>query len=268
MARQRQRVIRRREFCSGKGVDDVADALDMSPRAYRDFEAGKSMLSPWRLPKLAQILNWTPDDLADAIEQDERPLNGHAVPGTLDHLASLEQAAAEVHAFEAVAVHGLLQTATYAEAIERAESPWASESVARRVQHRLDRQAALRREPDPLRLTVILDESVLHRVAGARDVMADQLRQLTEDAERPNIDVRVLPLDAGVFPFGSFTLFTKPDAKAPFMAVTEDRGGAHYMERPHDLPVHVALFAHLIDSALSPAESVESIQRIAKEHYQ
>jgi Domain of unknown function (DUF5753) len=42
----------------------------------------------------------------------------------------------------------------------------------------------------PLRLSVVLDESVLRRAAGGAEVMRDQLRHLVQAANRPNVDLR------------------------------------------------------------------------------
>ena len=89
-------------------------------------------------------------------------------------------------------------------AVERtaAGSP-TEEEVERWVRVRLARQAVLDREPDPLRLSVVLDEAVLRRVAGDREVMAEQIDHLVMMAERPNVDIRVLPLDPGTHARGS-----------------------------------------------------------------
>src|SRR5437879_10881189 len=50
-------------------------------------------------------------------------------------------------------------------------------------------------------LAVIIDESVLVRRFGGPHVMRTQLQRLAEQAELPNVELRVLPLD-GVHPIG------------------------------------------------------------------
>jgi hypothetical protein len=247
---------------------------------------------------LALQLDLTLAELAHLID-DEIELNSHEVPGWLGHLASLEQAAARICAFETVGVHGLLQIRDYATAVERAEQgaedmlgagapavplpctgpvpvasgsamaagPGVNDAIARRVEGRIARQRVLERRPDPLRLDVILDESVLYRMAGDRTVMAEQLDHLVEAAARPNVDLRVLTFGSGMFAFGSFTLISSPGATAPYMAITEDRGGPHYMDRTTELEAHTALYARLSEVALDPAESIDHITAAAKEHY-
>ena len=61
---------------------------------------------------------------------------------------------------------------------------------------RLDRQVILDR-PKPPHVVVVLDESVLHRLIGSPQVMADQLIHIAELAERPNLSVQVIPSETG-----------------------------------------------------------------------
>jgi transcriptional regulator with XRE-family HTH domain len=264
----RQRLIQRREEL-GLTRAQVAEALRYDPSAYARLEQGRIMLRVGRRPRLAEILRWSPAQLAIALDGDEVAApNGHAVPAWLGHLASLEQAAAEIRAFEPIVVHGLMQTADYATAVESIGS-YTDQHVAEKVQVRLARQAVLDRTPDPLRLSVVLDESVLLRPAASGSVMVGQLEHLIELGERANVTVQVMPLSAAVFPaaFGAFSLLASGTADEPYMAVTEDGAGPHYLDRRSDISQHVELFGHLSASALSAAESVELIRRTMKEMY-
>ena len=68
------------------------------------------------------------------------------------------------------------------------------------------RQQVLDREPQ---LSVVLDESVLKRRIGDELVMYEQLQRLAREADRPNLTLQVLPLDAQHTVFGeSFVLFS------------------------------------------------------------
>lgn len=273
MGRERRRVIARRKYGCGLTPEQVAEELGIGARSYYEFEAGRSMLRDGRLPQLARILKWSPEDLRLAIEEDERPLapNGHVTPSWLDHFAANEQGASVLRAFEPVVVHGLLQTPEYATAVEQADAnPKDDAAIAQRVHLRMARQAVLDREPAPLRLHVVLDESVLLRVAGSRQVMATQLRYLIDRAQYPNVDLQVLPLSAGRFSaaFGSFTLFTSPGSDEPYMACTEDRAGVTWHDREPDRRAHIDLFKHLVDVALDPDQSIKLISKISTEEYQ
>ena len=55
---------------------------------------------------------------------------------------------------------------------------------------------------------MVLDESVLQRRIGNESVMYEQLQRLAREAEKPNVNVQVLPLDAQHSVFGeSFVIF-------------------------------------------------------------
>jgi len=61
---------------------------------------------------------------------------------------------------------------------------------------RLERQSILE-HPRPPHVVVVLDESVLHRLIGSSQVMADQLSHIADLAERPDVTVQVLPSETG-----------------------------------------------------------------------
>lgn len=245
--------------------EQVALEVGISTTAYRDWESGVSAPRVGRRTKLAKAMGWSLAQLAEAL--DGVSPNGHAVPGWLGHLASLEQAAAEIRAFEPVVVHGLLQAKAYATAVESINA-LNDRHVVEKVRVRLARQAVLARKPDPLRLWVVLDASVLLRVAGSAETMAEQLDHLVKVAQRPNVTLQVMPLSSAVFPaaFGAFSLLTSRDADEPYMACVEDSTGPHYLDRPPDINAHVNVFEHLASTALTPTESVEFITATKENH--
>lgn len=263
----RQRLSNRRKEL-GLTQEELAEAIGASSRTIRNYEDGtKSPRGEKRL-RLAEVLKLSGPELTVALSHDEeRPPNGHPVPSWLGHLASLEQAAGGIATFEPVVVPGLLQTAAYACAVEsNGPGPVSDDAIAQKVQNRMARQTVL--DHDGFHLHAIIDESVLHRVAGNRGVMADQLDHLTKMTEHPAVELRVLPLDSGVFTaaFGAFTLFSAPDSVMPFMVCTEDRAGPHYLDRAHELKAHIELFAYLAEAGLSPSASVDRVLDAAKEY--
>jgi transcriptional regulator with XRE-family HTH domain len=109
-----------------------------------------------------------------------------------------ESAAATIRTFQPIIVPGLLQTEAYAETILRLFAGHGDEAlVQKRLQARLTRQRLLfRRDPAP-EMTFVLDETVLRRRVGSKQLMAAQLDHLMSLAARPNVHMRVLGLDAG-----------------------------------------------------------------------
>lgn len=263
MPRRERLIARRVELRRSRA--DIAARLGRDVGTVGRWETGEQSPHPNDWPAVAGAYRLSEPELAVALA-DPSPINGHAVPGWLGVLASFEQGAGRLWAYETTAVHGLLQTGEYATAVERTGASAAV--ISRRVESRLARQAVLGRQPHPLKLAVVMDESVLHRVAGGPAVMAAQLDHLIEASGWPNVDLRVLPLDAGVFTFGSFKLFSHADAAEPYMAVTEDRGGAHYLDRDPDRLAHVELAQHLTDAAFDQTATVDLITVAAKEYRQ
>lgn len=195
--------------------------------------------------------------------------NGHAVPAWLTLYASLEQGASHVWTWQPLTVHALLQTREYATAVESVgPEPVSADAVAEKVDLRLSRQGVLNREPEPLDLAVVLDESVLYRVTGGPVTMAAQLDHLADLAQRPNITVQVLPLDAGVHAaaFGACTVVASNGAAAPQMVMVEDRTGHRYLESGHAVAAHMELLDHLREHALDPHASLDLINA-ARERY-
>jgi transcriptional regulator with XRE-family HTH domain len=264
-------ALRQRRRQQGFTQETMAYALGVSPTTYRDWERGIAMPRAGFRPRLARELDVSLAEVARLLEGDGRPAvpDGLAVPAWLGHFAALEQGAAQLWSYEPVGVPGLLQTRAYATAVQRGSpGPVTDEDVTRMVEARMARQQVLTRRSKPLSLSVVMDESVLHRVAGDCAVMTTQLNHLVEAAQWPSVDLRVIPLANGAFSaaWGSFTILTSPGSSDPYMACVEDRVGMHYLDRPGEVEAHVTLYEHLRSVALSPDDSVEVIRAVAKEN--
>ena len=211
--------LRRLRTAAGKSRPQVAARLKQSRTAIGHLETARNLPSaavlevllgfygvPERLPFLLDLVeaarkgrNWW-DKLADA------------APSWLDLYLGLEAGAAEVTSFDSYLVPGLLQTREYAEAVIRGDPDAGEEEIQRRVELRLGRQQIFDRDDDPVRLWVVLDESVLYRQRGTPQVMATQIQHLIDVSQRPRVDLQVLPLDVGAHlaQQGSFNLLKFP----------------------------------------------------------
>lgn len=130
---------------------------------------------------------------------------GHEVEWFKTHLEH-EIIASHLRIWELSWIPGLFQTEAYARA---AFEGCGVEEVEEGVAARLGRQTCLDRQPRP-RIWVILDQGLLDLPVGGREVMREQLARLVELASRPNITVRIVPLDVGahVGRDGSFKIMT------------------------------------------------------------
>ncbi|MGI5165827.1 helix-turn-helix domain-containing protein [Spirillospora sp. CA-253888] len=133
----------------------------------------------------------------------------------LNDYVELEKEARESRVFQALNIPGLLQTPEYARAqFESVHLPNAEELIAQRM----ERQAVLTRSPSPLRLWVLLDQSVIERPVGGPAAMAKQLRHLLEMSEMWNVCIRVVPTSTGAYigVDGSFIILTTPDQQVGY----------------------------------------------------
>lgn len=264
-------ALRRQREREGWTQETFAQALGVEVSTYRDYEAGRSTPRPGRRPKMAKLLKVTRAELDRMLDVSEVAApNGQSVPPWLSLYASLEQDAARLWTFQPFTIPALLQTAEYAAAVESiAPGPVTQEGIRKRVKIRMARQGVLQRQPEPVHLSVVLDESVLHRVTGGPEVMAAQLDHLADMAEAPNVDLRVLPLDAGVHSasFGGFIVLAS-QGQDPQMVCVEDRTGIRYLEGAHAVDAHLTVFDHLCDHALTTNETIDLIRTTAKERYQ
>jgi transcriptional regulator with XRE-family HTH domain len=111
-------------------------------------------------------------------------------------------------------IHGLLQTEEYARAVIESNLGWQPNTPPGKIQRLIEVRLARQRivtNSDTLRLTVILDQSVLLRQVGDAAIMRRQLEYLAMAAQLPNVTLRVLPL-VGFHPVGtgSFSLLVFP----------------------------------------------------------
>ncbi|GAA0321734.1 helix-turn-helix transcriptional regulator [Actinoallomurus spadix] len=106
----------------------------------------------------------------------------------------LEAQAGLIRAFTPQVVPGLLQTEDYARVLmDIGQNPSALDEM---VAGRMERQASVFDRETPAQAWFVLDEAVLHRAVGGRDVMRAQLIKLRDMTSRTNVHVRILPFES------------------------------------------------------------------------
>ncbi len=260
-----QLAARRKVF--GYSQEALAQELQVTTSAVSRWEQGTSTPKAIYRQPLARALQLSPVELERLLDVDGRSIpgvNGQHLPGWLGHYASLEQSAAELRTFEPLVIPALLQTPEYATAVERHHhEPVTDASIASRVDARMARQAVLDRNPAPLVLITVIDEAVLLRDYSSAAMMKSQLDRLLELADRPTIDIRIMPLSAGGYgaAFGAFQLLTSEGSPGPFLACSEDLTGKHYHDGGEAISAHQKLFEYLLGRSLDTESSVATIQR-------
>lgn len=181
-------------------------------------------------------------------------------------LPALEHDARRMRMFETTLIPGLFQTPEYARAVLSAmrlqDSP---ESIDRRVQARMARQALVTRE-NPPDIHVILDEAALLRRVGGPGVMETQISTLWAASHRPNVTLQILPLDAGAHAGmdGPFMILNFDEGAYPEVAYTEGQGGDVYLEGAVDLARISLAWDRLSTAALSPEDSARRCAELTR----
>lgn len=140
--------------------------------------------------------------------------------------------------------------------------------IERRVEARRLRQQVLQRDP-PLQLSVVMDESVMHRQLGDAFVMRAQLEHIVELSHRPNIRVQILPLN-GRHPVvtGAFTYIKFPqlhDVPLNEVVTYEYMTGTGQFDSQDETYEYNVAFVALRDISLTPDASRSMLARIARE---
>jgi transcriptional regulator with XRE-family HTH domain len=193
-----------------------------------------------------------------------------AAPEWLDLLLGMESSAVQIDSYDSMIVPGLFQTPAYAKAVIRAAEPEPSDAeVARRIELRMARQDVLTRQPDPPTVWCVLDESVLHRPAGAPQVLLEQLEHLVKLTDLPTLTIQVLPLEAGVHAGieGTFMILTFPPELEgdPGVAYTEARTRGTYHEDPAEIMIYRNTLRHIQIQARTPQDTRSLLVRRVEE---
>ncbi|MFI7028111.1 helix-turn-helix domain-containing protein [Microbispora rosea] len=122
-----------------------------------------------------------------------------SLPKEYTTFLGLEAEATAARDWEPQVVPGLFQTEAYVRAMMESGQRSTLElpgGVRSRIEVRMARQQAVLRADSPLAISAVLEESVLLRRFGDHEVMREQLKRLIEVSELPNVELRILPLDA------------------------------------------------------------------------
>jgi transcriptional regulator with XRE-family HTH domain len=195
-------------------------------------------------------------------EQHDRQL-----PAKLGSYLGLEAVATSLRAYDTTVVHGLFQTPQYARAVIRGGRPdLLDDEVELLVDTRMRRQEVLVRKDQPLELWSIMDEAVLRRKIGGREVMHAQLEKLIKAAELPNVTLLVMPDDMGVHAGlgGSLAILQFEAGTRPVVYI-EGHAGNLYLERGEDLRRCQSIMNHILASAPRPDQSLALIREVSEE---
>jgi transcriptional regulator with XRE-family HTH domain len=263
----------------GKSGDAVAAALKWSPSKISRYERARTGLRPREVERLLDYYGITGSHRAlllglaeDAAQKGWWEEFADTLAEDYQQFIGLEHEATSIAIWHVDVVAGLLQTEGYARHIIGSYSrvePVAPGMIGRLVKVRMQRQQVLDREG--LQLLVVLDESVLTRRIGDEAVMYEQLQRLAREADRPNLTLRILPLNAQHTVFGeSFVIFgfgEDSDAMLQDVVSTEQLRSGFTLEGERETYLHRIAFQMLAEASLDPVASKDLVLQTAQSHW-
>lgn len=251
---------------------EVAKQLGMSPSKISRIETGQRMLSVdvvaallglYRVPERHrdQIL----DQVRKSAERGWWESQGLGLPELWKALIDFESRATRIQNYEALFVPGLLQTDEYTGAVIKGINKAMTESeLTNLVASRRARQTVLRRQD--LQFLAVIDEGALRRPIPESGLMRRQLRHLADSAERSNVTVRVVPLQAGPHSGLRGPFATMDFAQEPSLVFFENQTTCMFLDEKAEIASYLVALGNILNVALEPADSVELISRIAADH--
>lgn len=252
--------LRQQREAAGLTQQQLAEMAVMTRSHIAHIEAGRRMPSREDARRLDRALG-TGDVLSSFLPQDDV-----AIADYFETVRVLEQQAVMIREYAQAYFPGVLQTKRYARAVlGSAFPPVSEEECDRRVVTRLER-AKILEDPVTPALWALLDEALLRRPVGSRDIMAEQVMHVVRLAENGRIRAHVMPFDVGFHPLMGSMLTLMWFEDQPPLAYGE---GGH-AARLHDSPSVVRKWQHRYDLALSDAlpqrESLTLLRAIAEEY--
>ncbi|KAB8159516.1 helix-turn-helix domain-containing protein [Streptomyces sp. 3MP-14] len=256
-------------------LEDAAERIDGDKPKISRIENGRMSIRRLELEALLELYGVkderTVTALTAMLRQSRKKGWWHQYSQDLDpdfeERLDLEDDAVRIHVFQPLLVHGLLQTAEYAEAVIRAaERSATEEQIATWLQMRMVRQEILRREAPP-QFVCVLDEAVLHRQISSPAIQAAQLRRLREINSPPEVSIQVVPLGQGWHAGldGGFTIYSYPDPLQLDVVSVDYLDGALYLEEDAPVERYRRAFHQVRASALSSRQSMTLISRLARD---
>lgn len=261
-----------RELRTERGwtVDQVATRLMCSPSKVSRMEKGQRGVSARDIRDLADLYQLDArrqQQLTDlAAEGKQQAWYQKGELWNPDYVG-LESAAETISDFGLGLVPGLLQTADYGRAVLRSRPSLPDDVIEDRLGSRLERQHRLLLSDNPARFEAVIDEAVLHRVVGSREIMTGQLAWLLEVSHRPNVVIRLLPYEAGVLPSNTnkFIILTFAEASLADLVYIESLHSDQIVDNAQDVASYEEAFALMRDMAASAERTRELISQLGGE---
>lgn len=269
--RRRELGFRLRELRQRAGLtaEQVAGELMCSVAKISRLETGARGVNPRDVRDLAKLYGVDQaerDRLMSLVHDSKQPgwWEDHALPSGLVNYVGLESSASAIDVYESSIVPGLLQTQDYARTLLRELFPHEGSDVLEQyVQTRMHRQRLLGGEGPQLR--VLMDEAALRRLVGGPAMMRAQLTELSERVREHQIELGVVPFEAGAHQgMDSKFVILRFAEGLPGVVYVEGLAGQSYFDRAVEIARYDEAFASIGDKAYKTDRSIELIEAIAR----
>jgi len=172
-------------------------------------------------------------------------------------LKSLIEASSVSRQFLPAIPSGLIQTRDYA---THAMTPMVSGTpefdVTRAVDARMELRTVI--EDESRSFVLLMTEQAVRWQRAGREIMAGQLAHMIEVAQRPNVEVAIVPVDAEVH--GTpVNIFVIHDDR---LVTVEIFNGALSFRDPRDVGYYIEIFEFFLAHALRDSEAIEFLRRV------
>jgi transcriptional regulator with XRE-family HTH domain len=268
LRRRLGRRLKAMREAAGFTLEEAAARLDKTRSSLHRIEAGETRADVHLIRSMMDLYDRFEEGLLDQVREANKPQWFRAYG--VDELGyiDVETHASQVREFGVLNAPGLLQTEAYVRALlASSRRKRTTQQIDNEVEVRLIRQRRLTDEENPLELVAIVDEAALRREVGGPQVVRDQLRHLVEGAAWPTVTLQVLPFRDGAHCAmdGGFTLLSFPEPNDPEVLYIEHTVGALHIEEVDAVRAAKLTFDRLRTEALSPADSIALIERVAGE---
>ncbi|MBD0842404.1 MULTISPECIES: helix-turn-helix domain-containing protein [unclassified Streptomyces] len=176
--------------------------------------------------------------------------------------AGIEEEAISLYAYECRAVPGLLQPEGYIRAIfDRRLPPASEEQIEREVTARLDRQQLISTRQNTA-FSFVIEQSVLARRMGGREVTLHVINHLLDVGNRRNVEIQIMPSvqedHCGID--GHMYLAETPTHQ--WIGYTEGQRSSNLISAPKDVSVLLQRYGKLRSQALDCGATVKLLEQM------
>ncbi|MFE9614132.1 helix-turn-helix domain-containing protein [Streptomyces sp. NPDC006012] len=254
------RQLKRFRVRAGLERPEFGSLTGYSVSTIAAYEQGRRVAPPRFIDRADEVL-----DAGGVLQEMKEEVARAQYPAFFRDAARLEGEALELHVYAMYAVPGLLQTEEYARAVFSIRRPLLDEDrIEQGLSARLARQEIYARKPAPL-MSFVLEESVLQRPLGGKEVLRGQLEQVLLIGHKRNVEIQVMPVsreDHGALG-GPFTLIDTPEGRR--IAYAEVQGDSRLYSGQSKVRELEARYGILRAQALTPSESLAYVEKLLGE---